>query len=152
MNTPMIAAKTNDRNAPVPAVRIRNGMMMNTDDAGVTADSVIAMFPRTPRPRWSSCSYFSSTYAVPLSTATLPTSSTSRPDASTYSLTHQSKNGAIERPPAVDVKTSEAESVPWRDPRTRPHDASKWRRPLSVRSRVLEPSRSASPMSLPKPG
>ena len=69
MNTPMIAAKAIARKAPVPAVRMMNGTMMKTDDAGVTADSVIAMLPHSPSPRWSSCSYRSSTYAGPFSPA-----------------------------------------------------------------------------------
>ena len=51
MNTPMIAAKTSARKAPVPAVRMMNGMMMKTDEAGVTAETVIAMLPQIPSPR-----------------------------------------------------------------------------------------------------
>ena len=52
----MIAAKTIDRNAPVPAAKMMNGTMMKTLDAGVTADNVIAMLPRTPSERDSSWS------------------------------------------------------------------------------------------------
>ena len=57
MNTPITAANTIARNDPVPAVTMISGTMMNTDDAGVTADMVIAMFPRTFSERDSSCAY-----------------------------------------------------------------------------------------------
>jgi hypothetical protein len=57
MNTPTIAANTNDRNEPLPTATSATGTMMNTDDAGVTPDSVMKTLPRTPIDRLRSCSY-----------------------------------------------------------------------------------------------
>ena len=57
MNTPTIAANTNARNEPLPAATSATGTMMNTDDAGVTPDSVMKTLPRMPIDRLRSCSY-----------------------------------------------------------------------------------------------
>src|SRR5712691_3293885 len=78
MNTPITAANTIARNDPVPAVTMMSGTIMNTDDAGVTADIVIAMFPKTFSERDSSCSY--AIGSCP-SIATLPGLSNQPPDA-----------------------------------------------------------------------
>src|SRR5215470_17003905 len=57
MNTPTIAANTYDRNEPLPTATSATGTMMNTDDAGVTPDSVMKTLPRMPIDRLRSCSY-----------------------------------------------------------------------------------------------
>ena len=51
MNSPMTAAMTKLRNEPVPAKAMTPGTMMNTDDAGVVAESVRNNIPSTPRQR-----------------------------------------------------------------------------------------------------
>ena len=48
MKTPTIAAKTNARNEPLPAATSATGAMMNTEEAGVTPDSVMKTLPSTP--------------------------------------------------------------------------------------------------------
>src|SRR5215472_8269933 len=57
MNTPTIAANTKARNEPLPTATSATGTMMNTDDAGVTPDSVMKTLPRMPMDRLRSCSY-----------------------------------------------------------------------------------------------
>ena len=51
MKTPTIAANTNARNDPLPATTSATGAMMNTDEAGVTPDSVMKTLPRIPMER-----------------------------------------------------------------------------------------------------
>src|SRR3954454_8427488 len=58
MKTPTIAAIRNARNEAPPIAASTLGMMMNTLDAGVTADSVIMMLPRRVSDRDSSCLYW----------------------------------------------------------------------------------------------
>jgi hypothetical protein len=55
MKTPTAAEMSIARTEPVPTATRIAGMMMNTDDAGVTDDSVIITLPTTRSERESSC-------------------------------------------------------------------------------------------------
>ena len=61
----MTPAITNASADAPPMPLMTAGTMMNTLDAGVTADSVIRMFSLNVSPRESCCAYFSVSGTVP---------------------------------------------------------------------------------------
>jgi hypothetical protein len=54
----MTAAATKLKNDPLPAMEMTTGTMINTDDAGVTAESTIISVPSAPRTRFKPAGLF----------------------------------------------------------------------------------------------